>query len=106
MDGAGEVSFEAAEGFAAALPFGLFAVRVGVCGRVHAGMGDRDLVQGPVSVGGCRRGRVGGVGVAAACLEWRDAGVAGELGVGGEAVDRADLASTPITIIRLASNSR
>ena len=92
VDGAGEVSFEAAEGFAAALPFGLFAFHVGACGRVDAGLGDRDLVQGPVELAVAAAVESVASVFAAACFEWCDAGVAGELGVGGEAVDRADLA--------------
>ena len=37
VDGAGELSFEAADGFASALAFGLFALEVGACGRVARG---------------------------------------------------------------------
>jgi hypothetical protein len=44
VDGPGELSFEAAEGFAAALALGLFAGEVGARGLVHAGLGDRDPV--------------------------------------------------------------
>ena len=50
MDCVCEVSFEAAEGFAAALPFCLFAFHVGACGWVHSCLGDRDLVQRPVQL--------------------------------------------------------
>jgi hypothetical protein len=42
------VAFEAAEGFATALPFGLLAFEVGARGWVHARLGDRDPVQGAV----------------------------------------------------------
>ena len=44
VDGAGELSFEAAEGFASALAVGLFAFEVRTGGRVDARLGDRDPV--------------------------------------------------------------
>jgi hypothetical protein len=50
VDGPGELSFEAAEGFAAALALGLFAGQVGARGLVHAGLGDRDPVEGAVEL--------------------------------------------------------
>ena len=50
VDGAGELSFEAAEGFAAALALALFAFEVGACGRVDARLRDRDPVQGAVEL--------------------------------------------------------
>ena len=50
MDGAGELSFEAADGFAAALALDLLALEVGACWRVDAGFGDRDPVQGAVEL--------------------------------------------------------
>jgi hypothetical protein len=40
----GEVAFEAADGFAFGLAFGLFAGEVGLCGGVVSGAGDRDRV--------------------------------------------------------------
>ena len=52
VDGAGEVALEAAEGFAAALPVGLFPFHVGACGWVYPGLGDRDSVKGPVELAG------------------------------------------------------
>ena len=88
-----ELSFEAAEGFAAVLPFGLFACQVGACGWVDAGLGDRDPVEGAVELAvAAAIEAVAAVG-AAAGFEWSlDAGVAGELGVCLEVFDRADLA--------------
>jgi hypothetical protein len=47
-DGAGELPFEAADRFAFALAFGLFAFEVGARPRVVAGRGDRDAVEGGV----------------------------------------------------------
>ena len=44
-DGAGELSFEAADRFAFAFPFGLFAFEVGARRRVVARLGDRDPVE-------------------------------------------------------------
>jgi hypothetical protein len=49
-DDAGELSFEAADGFAAAFPFGLFAFQVGAGGGVVAGLGDRDPVERAVEL--------------------------------------------------------
>jgi hypothetical protein len=50
VDGAGELSFEAADGFAACLSFALFAFEVGACGWVDAALGDGDAVQGAVEL--------------------------------------------------------
>ena len=50
VDGAGELAFEAAEGFAAGLALGLFAFEVGLRGWVDAALGDRDPVQGAVEL--------------------------------------------------------
>ena len=44
------MSFEAAEGFAAALPFGLFAFEIGAGGWMDAALGDRDAVEGAVEL--------------------------------------------------------
>jgi hypothetical protein len=49
-DEADEESFEAADGFAAALAFGSFAFEVGAGGFVDAGLGDRDAVEGGVEL--------------------------------------------------------
>ena len=47
-DATGEVAFEAADGFASALAFGLLAFDVGLGFGVAAGAGDRDPVDGRV----------------------------------------------------------
>jgi len=60
-DGADGESFEAADRFASAFAFGLFAFEVGACGRVVAGLCSR-CGRARRWVGGWRRGRVGGVG--------------------------------------------
>ena len=44
------MSFEAAEGFAAALAFGLFAFEIGARWWVDAALGDCDAVQGAVEL--------------------------------------------------------
>jgi len=44
-DGADEESFEAAEGFAAALAFGSFVLEIRAGRLVDAGLGDRDRVE-------------------------------------------------------------
>ena len=44
-DDAGELAFEAADGLAAALPFGLFALEVGARRRVHPCLRDGDPVE-------------------------------------------------------------
>ena len=49
-DAAGEVAFEAAQGFAAALAVGLFASEVGGGVRVQAGFGDGEAVQRTVEL--------------------------------------------------------
>src|SRR5688572_11453125 len=49
-DAAGEVAFEAADGFAGALAFGSFAVQVGAGLGVAAGAGDGDAVNGGVDL--------------------------------------------------------
>jgi hypothetical protein len=49
-DDADEESFEAADGFAAAFSFGLFAFEVGAGVGVVAGLRDRDAVEGGVEL--------------------------------------------------------
>ena len=49
-DDAGELSFEAADGFAATLAFAAFAFEVGACRCVVAGLCDRDAVEGGVEL--------------------------------------------------------
>ena len=92
MDGSGELSFEAADGFASCLAFGLFAFQVGACGWVDAALGDGDAVEGAVELAVAAAVEAVALVFARAGVEWCNAGVAGELSVGGEAVDRADLA--------------
>jgi len=50
VDGAGELSFEAAEGFAAALACVLFSLEVSPCWCMDASLGDRDSVEGAVEL--------------------------------------------------------
>ena len=49
-DAAGEVAFEAADGFFGGLAFGSFAVEVGAGFGVAAGAGDGDAVDGGVDL--------------------------------------------------------
>jgi hypothetical protein len=49
-DGAGELAFEAADRFAAALALDLLALEVGVCSWVVAGLRACDLVEGGVEL--------------------------------------------------------
>jgi hypothetical protein len=49
-DDAGELSLEAADCLAAALPFGRFALQVGARGRVVASLRDRDPVERAVEL--------------------------------------------------------
>ena len=49
-DDACELSFEAADRFASAFAFGLFAFQVCACVRVVAGLRDRDSVEGGVEL--------------------------------------------------------
>ena len=86
------MSFEAAEGFTSALTLGLFAFQVGACWRVYPCLRDRDLVEGPVELAVAAAVEPVASVFAAAGLQGCDAGVAGELRVGVEAIDGADLA--------------
>ena len=90
-DDAGELAFEAAECFAAALALGLFAFEVGARGRVDACLCDRDAVQGAVELAVAATVEPVALVLAGAGFERCDAGVAGKLGVCVEALDRADL---------------
>ena len=92
MDGSGELAFEAADGFAACFAFVLFALEVGACGWVDAALGDGDAVEGAVELAVAAAVEAVALVFAGAGVEGCDAGVAGELRVGWEAVDRADLA--------------
>ena len=78
-------------GFATAFAVGFFAFEVGARWRVHACLGDRDLVQRSVELAIAAAVEPVALVFAAACLEWGDAGVTGELRVAVETVDRADL---------------
>ena len=91
-DDAGELAFEAADRFAAALAFALLAFEVGACWRVHAALRDRDAVEGAVELPVAAAVEPVALVFAGAGVEWGDAGVAGELRVRAEAVDRADRA--------------
>ena len=97
VDGSGELSFEAADRFAAALAFGLLAFQIGPCGWVDAALGDRDAVEGAVELAVAAAVEAVALVFARAGVQGCDAGVAGELCVGAEAVDRADLAEQRLT---------
>ena len=56
------------------------------------GLGDGDAVEGAVELAVAAAVEAVALVFARAGVEWCNAGVAGELSVGGEAVDRADLA--------------
>ena len=75
------MSFEAAEGFAAAFAFGLFSLEVGLCWWVDAALGDRDSVEGAVELAVAASVESVALVFAAAGVERCDAGVASELGV-------------------------
>ena len=92
VDGAHEVSFEAAECFAAALAVGLTPFEVGARWWMDACLGDRDLMERTVELAVTAAVEAVTLVFAAACLERCDASVAGELGVGVEAFDRAEFA--------------
>ena len=79
VDGAGELSFEAAEGFAVALAFGLFAFEVGAGGWVDAALGDGDAVEGAVELAVAAAVEAVALVFAGAGVEGCDAGVAGEV---------------------------
>jgi hypothetical protein len=92
VDGSGELSFEAADGLASALSFGLFAVEVGAGGRVDAGLGDRDSVEGAVELAVAAAVEPVAAVFTGAGFQRRDASVVGELRIALEAFDRAYLA--------------
>ena len=78
-DGADEESFEAAEGFAAALALGLLALEVGAGGWVDAALGDGDAVEGAVELAVAAAVEAVALVFAGAGVEGCDAGVAGEV---------------------------
>jgi len=77
VDGAGELAFEAAEGFAAAFAFGLFAFEVLLRWWVDAALGDGDAVQGAVELAVAAAVEAVALVFAGAGVEGSDAGVAG-----------------------------
>src|SRR3954454_15429989 len=91
-DAAGEVAFEAADGFAGGLAFGSFAVEVGLGFGVAAGAGDRDAVDRGVELAVAAAVEAVAVGLARADRDRCDAGGAGELGFGAKAGRAGDLA--------------
>jgi hypothetical protein len=92
VDGARELSFEAADGFASALAFGLFALEVDARRRVDAALCHCDPVEGAVELAVAAAVEAVALVLAGAGIERGDTGVAGELCVGAEAIDGADLA--------------
>src|SRR5262245_5722691 len=91
-EAAGEVAFEAADGFFGALAFGLFAGDVVLGLRVAAQAGDGDAVDGGVDLAVAAAVESVAVGLARADGDRGDAGGAREFGVAGEPVRAGDLA--------------
>ena len=91
-DAADEVALDAADGFAGGLAFGAFASDVVLGFRVAAGAGDRDAMDGGVDLSVAAAVESVAVGLAGADRDRREAGRAGELGVGVEALRAGDLA--------------
>ena len=89
-DAAGEVAFEAADGFAHRLAFGGLAGEVVVGLGVAAGARDRDPVDGSVDLAVAAAVEPVAIGLAGADGDRRQAGGAGELGVAGEAAGARD----------------
>src|SRR5215218_3295685 len=83
--GAGEVSFEGAEGFFAGFAFFLPAGEVGDGWRVVAALGDGDAVQRAVELAVAAAVQAMALAVARGGGDWCDAGGAREFGVAGEA---------------------
>jgi hypothetical protein len=90
-DDARELSFEAADRFAAALALRLFALEVGARGGVVARLRDCDPVERAVELAVPAAVEPVALDAASARFERCDAAVPGELGVGLESVDRPDL---------------
>jgi hypothetical protein len=84
VDGPRELSLEAADRFASAFAFALFAFEVGARWRVHAALGDCDPVEGAVELAVAAAVEAVASVFPRACVQWCDAGVAGELGVGAK----------------------
>ena len=89
---AGEVAFEAADGFAGGLAFGAFAVEVGAGFGVTASTRDGDAVNGGVDLAVAAAIEAVAVGVARADRDWRESGGACELGVVSKAAGAGDFA--------------
>ncbi len=95
VDEAGEVALERAQALLRALAVGEVASEVLARGRVDAGLGERDHVQGAVEL--AVAGAVEPVALLASRggVQRGDAGVAGQLGVGGATTIRRAAVITP-----------
>src|SRR4051794_6717329 len=91
-DAAGEVAFEAADGFFGALAFGAFAGDVVLGFGVAAQAGDGDAVDRGVDLAVAAAVEAVAVGLAGTDWDRGDAGGPGELGVACEATGAGDLA--------------
>jgi hypothetical protein len=91
-DAAGEVAFEAAQRFAAALAFGLLAREVGGGVGVQAAVGDGEAVQRAVERAVAAAVEAVPGGASRRCRDRCQAGEPSELGVAGESLDAGDLA--------------
>jgi hypothetical protein len=91
-DAAGEVSLEAADGFAVGLAFGGLAGDVVAGLGVAAGPGDGDAVNGGVDLSVAAAIEAIAVGAPGADRDWCQAGGAGELRVGREPIGSDNLA--------------
>jgi hypothetical protein len=91
-DAAGEVAFEAADGFFGALAFGAFAGDVVLGLRVAAQAGDGDAMDGRVDLAVAAAIEAVAVGLAGAGGDRSHAGGAREFGVAGEPARAGDLA--------------
>jgi hypothetical protein len=78
-DSAREVAFEAAQRFASALAFGLFAGEVGGGLGVDAGLGDCDAVQGAVDLAVAAAVQAVPVGASGGCGDRRCGGARASL---------------------------
>ena len=96
-DAAGEVAFEAADGFAVGLAFFAFAGDVGLRFGVAAEPRDRDAVDGGVDLAVAAAVEAVAVGVARADGDWRDA---------DRAARQNSLMATLIRIVSASDRSR
>src|SRR3954453_19106468 len=90
-DAAGEVAFEAADGFFGALAFGAFAGDVVLRLGVAAQAGGGDAMDRGVDLAVAAAVQAVAVGLAGTDRDRSDAGRAGELGIACEAVGAGDL---------------